>query len=169
MSNYFNFKKTEHSISFEPYLYDSLNGKGPLFIGIAVLITGIVVSVFSIWKDGIYLGMFFSSVLFIVGLYRLLIQNKTVLEFDKLTDSLYKTNPLGKKKKIALSNIYDIITVSEYSSYTYDITFKDKPSAKSIEITACISESMLTNPEIVFLESELLPMLFSFLQLDSRK
>ncbi len=169
MSNYFNLKKTDHSISYEPYLYDSLNGKGPLVIGIASLVIGLFVSLFSIWKDGVYLGLIFGSICIIVGLYRLLIKNKTVLEFDRLTDGLYRTTPLGKKKIIALSNIYDIITMSEYSSYTYDITHKDKPSAKSIEITACISENILSNPEIVFLKSELIPTLINFLQLEYRK
>jgi hypothetical protein len=166
MSNYFNYKKTEHSISYEPYLYDSLNGKGPLFIGFACLVIGIIVSSFSIWKDGIYLGLFFGSIFILTGLYRLLILHKTVLEFNTLTDGLYKTTPLGEKKLIALSNIYDIITASEYSSYTYDVTFKDKPGAKSIEITACIGESSLSNPEIVFLQNEIIPSLIHFLQLE---
>jgi hypothetical protein len=165
MANYFNYKKTEHSITYEPYLYDSLNGKGPLFMGLGCLVIGAVVSAFSIWKDGIYLGLFFGSILIFTGLYRLLIQHKTVLEFNTLTDGLYKTTPLGKKKLIALTNIYDIITASEYSSYTYDLTFKDKPGAKSIEITACIGESVLSKPEIVFLESEIIPTLIHFLRL----
>lgn len=159
MKPYYNFTQTEFTIQYEPYLYDKKDSAAHLFLGAALFISGIIISALSIWKDGIYFGVLFGGMFLIYGLYLLLIKTKTQIEFNKKDDALYKKTPFGKTKKITLSNIYDIITVSENGCYAYGVTSKSRPGAKSIEITSFIDRKRLQKPEVQFLEQELIPLL----------
>lgn len=168
MTTYFNFTQTDQSIAYEPYLYDKGNSYAHLISGIVLLIAGTILSLSKTWKEGIYFGILFGGILILNGLYRLLIEGKTKLIFSKTDDVLYRITPLGKQKKIALSNIYDIITVSENYSFVYAITNKLKANSKSIDITTFIDKKRQQKPEFIFLEEVILLKLQQFLSEEKR-
>ena len=151
MDNYYNFRQTENEISYEPYLYDSNDTLAYIILGVALMIAGFILN------EAVYVGLIFGGILLIAGLYRRLIKNKTKLVFDKPGDAVFKISPLGKKKLIALSNVYEIITVSENMSYDYELTNKNKPSAKNIPITSFITGRRQKRPETGFLEGTIIP------------
>lgn len=167
MPNYYNFTQTNYKITYEPYLYDKQNSKAHLFSGIAIVCIGVALSACGIWRDSIYFGILFGGIFIVNGLFRILIEGKTQIEFNKQDDSLYKMTPFAKKKKIALSNIYNIAISSKSDSYTYNVTSISKPGAKAIEISSYISNDRVSKPEIIFLENEIIPTLIAFLQIDS--
>jgi len=167
--NYYNFEQSQTNIQYEPYLYDKGNSYAHLIAGAVAIIAGIVITALHIWKDAVGAGIVFGSILILNGLYRLLIEGKTKIELSKNEDALYKITPLGKRKKIALSNIYDIITSSENNSYTYDVTNKAKASAKSIPLTSFIDKSRQKKEEVIFMENEIIPAVHAFIGLDDAK
>ena len=157
MDSYYNFRQTENEISYEPYLYDSNDTLAYIFLGVALMIAGFILTGFKILNEAVYVGLIFGGILLIAGLYRRLIKNKAKLVFDKPDDAVFKISPTGRKKLIALSNVYEIITVSENMSYDYELTNKDKPSAKNIPITSFITERRRKRPETGFLEGTIIP------------
>jgi hypothetical protein len=168
MNNYYNLRQTENSISYEPYLYNRPNAAGYLLLGTVLIMLGVGLTTAGLWADGMGVGLMLGGIIIIKGCYDLLIRNKIRLEFNKHEDALYRTTPLGKRKKVALSNIYDIINVHENGSYSYELTRKDRAGAKSIPVTTFITERSRSRPEIAFLENELVPLLVAFLQLRRR-
>lgn len=134
-------------------------------IGAIAIVGGFVLTKMNIFSDGIIVGSMLGCILLLNGLYRLLVTGKSKLIFSKTDDALYRVSLMGRKKLIALSNIYDIITVSENMSHTYQVTNGKQPSANGIPITSFITNKLSDTPRGAFLKEQILPMLHSFLAL----
>nr|WP_294779657.1 hypothetical protein [uncultured Flavobacterium sp.] len=167
MSNFYNFKKSEQKISYEPYLYNKSNTYGYFIFGAIIAIADIVLHILNLFSMG--LGLFVGAFSISLGIYKLFITDKTLLIFDKSDDSLIKVTPLGRKKLIDLSNIYSIITVSENMCYTYELTNKRNASKKSIPISNFVTRKNQDQQNIMFLETEIIPSLELFLNLKTSK
>jgi hypothetical protein len=163
MDEYYNFKVSEHEISFEPYWYHKSNILIHFSLGIIILGAAVILFTTGIFKKGLLIGVFVSALLFLNGLYRSRIKNKTTLIFDKKDDALYKITPTGKKKLLALHKIYCITAISENRYYYYTVIHKKKSSVKRIPITPFIQSKNQSNPEIRFLEMEIIPQIELFL------
>jgi len=157
MKNYYNFQESEYEISYEPYLYDKGDTLTYIILGIALIIGGFILAVLKIYEEAVFVGYIIGGLLLIMGLYRWFVKSKTRLVFDKQNDAVFKISPMGKTKLIALSNVYNIITVSENMSFSYELTSRSKPSAKSIPITSFITGRRQKRPEIIFLEDTIIP------------
>jgi hypothetical protein len=157
MNNYYNFQQSEYEISYEPYLYDRGDTLAYFIIAAILMIGGFVAQQFFSLQDATVIGSLLGLIPLSIGSYRLLLKNKIKLLFDKRDDALYKISPLGKKKLIAISNIYDITVWNEDMSFGYALTHKDKPGAKHIEITSFITKGRQKKEEVIFLEATIIP------------
>jgi MFS superfamily sulfate permease-like transporter len=167
MTEYYNFKVSEFEISYEPYWYDKSNILLYSFLGIIILALGIIISVTTIFKAGIFIAVPLSCILFCNSTYRLLVKNKTQLIFDKQNDALYAITPLGKRKLVSLSTIINLTAISGSTTYCYVITKIKKGRIKNIPITTLIIDKDQNNPEIRFLEIEMIPQITAFLNINT--
>ncbi|MCP2028817.1 hypothetical protein L1276_003988 [Flavobacterium sp. HSC-32F16] len=167
MQHYYNFTASENQISFDPYWYDKSNLFLNFFLGIIILVLGIAASHINDFKIGFLLSILVSAILFLNGIYRWKIKNKTIFLFDKTDDAFYKITPLGKKKIINLSNITGIISKSGSWNFNYILTAQNKTSIKKLYLTNDIKNENQSNPEIRFLEMEIIPKLESFFNLNN--
>ncbi|MEZ0182510.1 hypothetical protein AB9T89_09705 [Flavobacterium oncorhynchi] len=172
MQHYYNFTVSENQISYDPYWYDNSNLLLHSFLGIIILIPAIITSYLDTLKCGlifsilIIAAMFIlSTAVFIRGIYIWKIKNKTTFIFDKNNGAFYKITPFSKKKIIALSDILSIVTKSDSRNFNYILKVQNKASAKNIYLTSDIKNENQNNPEIRFLEMEIIPQLESFLNL----
>lgn len=163
MNEYYNFEISEHEISYEPYWYDKSKIVLFFILGTVVLIVASILYQLNIFEESLLIGSFLSIILFGTGIYRWFIKNKTILVFNKIENNLYQINPLRKKRLIELHNAQSITTVSKHFNYYY--TLSKKNSSKKIVISPAISHKKKNNPEIRFLEMEIIPKIESFLQL----
>ena len=167
IQNYYNFKVTDLEISYEPYCYHKPNIILRFILGVVIVITSFLLSHFNICKEALHIGFLIACLLFITGLYAFYITNKTTLFFTKTDDALYKSTPLGKKKIGVLHNSENIITKSKRTSFKYVLLSKKKKSAKEIPVTAPIQNKKQNSPEVRFLEMEIIPLLKTFLELNT--
>ncbi len=163
MPAYYNFKNSEHQISYSPYLYNKKDTALYFIIGIAAIVFDISSIIFHFFEVGF--GFFAGIVLILAGLHKVLFKSKIILIFNKPENALYKITPLGKKKLTELSNIYSIIIVSENMSYSYEVTNKENPSKKSIPITDFITNKTKNYPNVAFLETQIIPHIESLVNL----
>ena len=167
MTEYYNFKVSESEISYDPYWYDKSNILLYFFLAIIILALGITMSVATIFKPGIFIALPLSCILFVKSTYRLFIKNKTQLIFDKQNDALYAVNPLGKRKLATLSTILQLIAISGNTNYCYILTKIKNGRTKNIPITTSIIDKNQSNPEVRFLEMEMIPKITAFLNLNT--
>ncbi|MFD2941316.1 hypothetical protein [Flavobacterium notoginsengisoli] len=166
MQHYYNFTASETQISYDPYWYEQSNIILNATIGIFILVLGFS---FSDFKEGIFISLILSVSIIFNTYYISNIKNKTRFIFDKTEDAFYKTTPFGKKKIIKLSNATDISTKSGSNSFTYILHFKKNTIIRTIRLTASIKNKNQSNPEVRFLEMEIIPQLESFLNLNKKK
>ena len=166
MTEYYNFKVSEFEISYDPYWYDKSNILLYSFLAILILVLGITISALAIFKPAIFIAVPLSCFLVGSSTYRLLVKNKTQHVFDKKNDALYAITPLGKRKLITLSTIIDLIPISGNSNYRYVLTKIKKGRTKNIPITTLIIDKDQNNPEVRFLEMEIIPQITAFLNID---
>ena len=167
MTEYYNFKVSEFEISYEPYWYDKSNILLHFFLGIIILMVGITISVEAIFRPGVFLAVPLSCILCCNSTYKLLVKNKTQLIFDKQNDVLYALTPLSKRKLTALSNINDLIAISGSNTYCYVVTNRKKGRIKKIPITTLLIDKNQSNPEVRFLEMEMIPRIAAFLNINT--
>lgn len=165
MQHYYNFTVSKKQISFDPYWYDNSSMLLHSFLGITLLTLGIIVSHLNDLKSVMVLSIIISTALFFRGIYEWKIKNKTTFIFDKNDDAFYKITPLSKKKITALSDILNIKTKSGSRNFYYILTLQNKASFKNIPLTNTIKNDNQNNPEVRFLEMEIIPQLESFLNL----
>ncbi|MCD9577270.1 hypothetical protein [Flavobacterium soyae] len=168
MQNYYNFTVSASQISYNPYWYEKSNIILKSVLGILVLTAGFALSHLHNFKIGFILSILISAVLVFNGIYKFRIKNKTTFIFDKTDGAFYKITQLGKKKIISLNNVSDIISKSRSMNYHYSLLSVDNTRIKKIKLTADIKNENRTNPEVRFLEMEIIPQLESFLNLDNK-
>ncbi|MDR6763895.1 hypothetical protein J2Y38_004119 [Flavobacterium sp. 2755] len=168
MQNYYNFTVSASQISYNPYWYVKSNIILKCISGILVLASGFVLSHLSDFNIGFIISILISAVLIFNGIYKFMIKNKTTFIFDKTDNALYKITLWGNKKVTSLNNVIDIISKSRAMSYHYVLTSKDSTKIKKIKLTASIKNENKSNPEVRFLEMEIIPQLESFLNLNSK-
>lgn len=168
MQNYYNFTVSASQMSYSPYWYVKSNIILKCISGILVLASGFVLSHLSDFKIGFIISILISAVLIFNGIYKFMIKNKTTFIFDKTENALYKITLWGKKKVASLNNVIDIVSKSRSMSYHYVLTSKDNTKIKKIKLTASIKNENKSNPEVRFLEMEIIPQLESFLNLNSK-
>lgn len=166
MQDYYNFTKSANQISFDPYWHDKSNFVLKSFLGILILALGAVASNLQNLKSGIVLSILISLGLLIHGIYILKVRNKTTFVFDKIENAFFKITPFGKRKITSLDNIIDIITKSGSSNFSYILTVQNNNSIKKIYLTATIKNESQSNPEVRYLEMQIIPQLESFLNLN---
>ena len=103
------------------------------------------------------------------SLYLFLIRNKTTIKFDKKIDSFYKITPIAKKKICNLSSILAISSKSKSNSFYYQLTIKNGKSNRYLRFTSVIKSGHGNNPEIRFLQMEIIPQLELFLNTNKNK
>lgn len=165
MQQYYNFTVSDTEISYDPYWYERPNIILNVSIGTFILVLGFLILSF---KEAIYISVILISLLFINIYYFSKIKNRTRFVFNKTEDMFYKTTPFGKKKMIRLSAISDISTKSKLKSFYYILYSKNNDVIKKIRLTANIKNKNQNNPEVRFLEMEIIPKLESFLDLDKK-
>ncbi|WP_291143095.1 hypothetical protein [Flavobacterium sp. UBA7680] len=168
MQNYYNFTVSDNQMSYNPYWYVKSNIILKCISGILVLVSGSVLSHLSDFKIGFIFSILISAVLIFNGIYKFVIKNKTTFIFDKTENALYKITLWGKKKMISLNNVIDIVSKSGSMSYHYVLTSKENKKIKKIKLTSSIKNENKSNPEVRFLEMEIIPQLESFLNLNSK-
>ena len=129
------------------------------------MIPGIFASHINNFKSGLIFSIIISLFTIINGIYKWKVKDKTTFLFDKTDDAFYKIDPLGKRKIIELSSLLEIVTKSGSLNFNYILIGKKKNLTKRIYLTNNIKNENQTNPEIRFLEMELIPKLESFLDL----
>lgn len=165
MLHYYNFTVSENQISFDPYWHNKSNFLIDFILGIIVLIPGISVFHINNFKIGLILSLILSAMMFLNGIYKWRIKDKTTFLFDKTDNAFYNIDPLGKRKIIELSNLLEIITKSGSRNFNYILIGKKNNVVKRIYLTNNIKNESQTNPEVRFLEMEIIPQLESFLNL----
>lgn len=165
MQQYYNFMVSSTEISYDPYWYERPNIILNTVIVTLILVFGFWISPF---KGAIYISVILSSLIFINTYYLSKIKNRTRFIFDKTEDVFYKSTPFGKKKIIKLGCVWDISTKSGSNSFSYILHSKKNSNIKKIPLTANIKNKNQNNPEVRFLEMEIIPQLESFLNLDKK-
>lgn len=165
MQHYYNFKVSKNQISFEPYWHHKSYLLLNFILGIIVLVIGITITYLINLKGGLIFSILISTAIFLNSIYRGTIQNKTILLFDKTENAFYKITPLAKKKISVLNSILGITTKSGSFHFNYILILKNKTSIKKIHLTDDIKIENQNNPEVRFLEMEIIPQLESFLNL----
>jgi len=166
MTEYYNFKVSEFEISYDPYWYEKSNILLYFLLAIIILALGITMPA-AVFKPGVFIALPLSCILFVKSTYRVLVKNKTRLIFDKQNDALYAVNPLGKRKLLALSTIIELISISENTNYCYVLTKIKNGRIKNIPITTSIIDKNQNNPEVRFLEMEMIPIITAFLNIST--
>ncbi|MBE8725835.1 hypothetical protein [Flavobacterium hungaricum] len=168
MENYYNFKISENEISYDPYWYENSNLLISFTIGIIIIAGGIIL----LEQNHLQIVLpIASAILFFVilsSLYHLLIRSKTTLVFDKNKGILFKITPLGKKKITLLNNVMDVVSKSSSNSFNYILTVQKRNSVVAIKLTPRIRYKEQDNPEVRFLQMEILPQLELFLGLNKK-
>ncbi len=168
MQNYYNFTVSANQISYNPYWYQKSNIILKCISGILVLTSGSVLSHLSDFKIGFVFSVLLSATLVLNGIYKFKIKSKTTFIFDKTDNAFYKITRLGKKKITSLNNVSDIISKSSAMNYHYILMYTKNNRFKKIKLTSNIKNDNQTNPEVRFLEMEIIPQLESFLNLNSK-
>lgn len=166
MQDYYNFTVSEGQISFDPYWYDKSNLFLNLILGTIILAAGIFTSHLDNHKSVLILSILLSAAIFLNGIYRWKIKNKTTFVFDRTNNALYKITFLGKKKITALSSITGITSKSGLWYFNYILIAENKTSTQKIYLTNDIKNENQSNPEIRFLEMEIIPKIEYFLNLN---
>ncbi|WPO76876.1 hypothetical protein [Flavobacterium sp. KACC 22761] len=169
MLAYYNTQILENEISYQPYWYEKSNFIIDLVLAVSIIIIGGIVSNTTTFKNGLIIALLVSTYFFLTGFYKLLIQNKTTLIFDKTNDALYKITPLRKTKIGSLSKAIDITSKAGSAYYSYFLNIKIKNKTKKIRLTTKIKNKKQNNPEVRFLEIRLIPELELFLNLNKNK
>lgn len=163
MQTYYNFTISQNEISFDPYWYNNANIiRNSIFV-ILLLALGTVLLLYNNSPLGLSFSILVSLFLLAKSLYTRLIRNKTTYLFDKRTDAFYKITPFGKGKISTLSSILDVTSKSSSNSFSFQLIVKGNTSPKSIPLTSIIKSASLDNPEVRFLQMEIIPQLELFL------
>lgn len=165
MQYYYNFTVSKNQISFDPYWYRKSNLLQNFILGVIILALGVSSSHLIELRGGLFISFLITTFIFLNGIYRWKIKNKTTLLFDKTDGALYRITPLEKKKIIAFNSILSITTKSRSLHFNYILTVKNKTLIKNIYLTDDIKVENQNNPEVRFLEMEIIPQLESFLNL----
>ncbi len=168
IQTYYNFTISENEISFDPYWYSKSNGVVNSILGILALVSGFLVLEFTNSRMGLFAALITCFILLSNTLYLLLIRNKTSLKFDKSRDSFYKITPISKKKICKLSFIFAIDSKSKSDTFYYQLTAQKRNSVKNFRFTAVIKSTDGDNPEIRFLQMEIIPQLELFLKINKK-
>ncbi|MDP5200899.1 hypothetical protein [Flavobacterium sp. DG2-3] len=169
IQTYYNFTISENEISFDPYWYSKSNSIINSILGILVLAIGILLLEFTNSTIGLYTAFVIIFLLISNSLYLFLIRNKTTIKFDKKIDSFYKITPIAKKKICNLSSILAISSKSKSNSFYYQLTIKNGKSNRYLRFTSVIKSGHGNNPEIRFLQMEIIPQLELFLNTNKNK
>lgn len=167
MNEYYNFTASEFEISYSPYYYEKRESIISSVAGAVILITAIILLISKTSKIGFLAGTLIGIAVLVNGLYRHKILNRTILSFDKTTNALYSITPLGKKIIQSLDCISNIIISQKHSNYRYSIVYTKRKRSKNFEITSIITTGSQSNPEVRFLEMEIIPKLQLFLNLNT--
>jgi hypothetical protein len=168
LNSYYNFKATENKISYDPYWYAQSYILTSSVLAIIILTVGIILMIYNNHLMGLFLSVLTSFFLIANSLYRLLIRNKTTLIFDKKSNSFYTITPLGTKNITALNTVQNVISKSRPHSFGYFLAVKNRKFEKKIAISSSIKSSNQDNPEVRFLEMEIIPQIESLLNLDRK-
>ncbi|SFD11142.1 hypothetical protein [Flavobacterium phragmitis] len=166
MPHYYNFTASANHISYDPYWYVKLNLPLNSFLVICFLTLGLIYFYAYDSKNGIMIAILVSIIFLLNCIYRLKIKHRTTFLFDKIDNKFYKITPFGKKEIAALNTILNITTKSGAHTYCYILTSKTGSSIKRYYLTNNIRNENQNNPEVRFLEMEIIPQLELFLNLD---
>lgn len=164
---FYNATISANKITYQPFMYDQSDCYNNIVAGAAISIIGIALTVTNIFSDGYILGLLPGLLLMANGLYRMLITNKATLVFDKATDTVYLQKNKRQKKLISISNIYGIQTNEQNRSYGYELANRINAAAKGISISSFFTIKSLCKQEVIYFETELLPSIRTFLNVDA--
>lgn len=166
MPNYYNFTVSTNHISYDPFWYVKLNLLSNSILIICFLTFGLIYFYVYESKNGIVVALFVSIIFLVSSIYRLKIKHKTTFLFDKIDNKFYKITPLGKKEIAALNTIFNITTKSKSRTFCYVLTSKTDSTITRNYLTDNIKNENQNNPEVRFLEMEIMPQLELFLNLN---
>ncbi|WP_289665347.1 hypothetical protein [Flavobacterium panacagri] len=163
MQHYYNFTVSANQISYNPYWYVKLNLPLNFFLVICFLALGVIYYYLNDSKNGIVIAILVSIFFSLSYIYRLKIKHSTTFLFDKTENKFYKITPFEKKEITTLDAILNITTKSKMDSFCYILTIKTGSTTKNNKLTNQIRNENQNNPEVRFLEMEIIPQLELFL------
>jgi hypothetical protein len=130
---YHNLNINKDTITFQPFF----RSKKAVVIYVAIAIIIAVIANVAAWKVDIRYSIYaIAAFLIVYALYIFFIESKTLIEFNKATNMVYKKIPgLFSFKLIAFQHIDNIILIYTNGNPHYNITHKENVFGKSYRIT----------------------------------
>lgn len=166
MTHYYDFLGSEKCIEYKPYLYDEEENKIYIYIGFSFLFIAFLMFHFSIFREYLVYALIMGISLILNGLYRIFIEQQTVINMNLSTNEIRRQNPI-RTQTIRIDDIYDLFIKEENNSYIYCVNLISNPS-NTMKISSYIDNKRKKRPEVLYLENELIHTIYEFLELDKK-